>query len=128
MPRSESSTVYVVWQLHAPPRAQAALLHQQAALPHAQAAAASYKAAMAFILFTDSMPMPHPQAAWLLFIFAGYFVARAGCYVGLPVDGVTNADAYDTFDDISKMLQFGVVLAVFLHVMELDRFRYIFIK
>lgn len=42
------------------------------------------------------------QALWLGFIFSGYLVARAGCYMGLPLDGVTDADAYDTFDDISK--------------------------
>ena len=52
------------------------------------------------------------QGLWLCFIFAGYTVARLGCYVGLPEDGTTSADAFDLFDDVSKMFQAGFVLAV----------------
>lgn len=52
------------------------------------------------------------QGLWLCFIFAGYVVARLGCYVGLPQDGTTTADAFDFVDDVSKMFQSGVVLGV----------------
>lgn len=63
---------------------------------------------------------------WLCFIFAGYVVARLGCYVGLPQDGTTTADAFDFVDDVSKMFQSGVVLGVFLRVMDRDRFDFLF--
>lgn len=67
------------------------------------------------------------QGLWTCLLLAGYASGRISAHLNIPPDAGTNGqDPYDTFEDISKMLQFGFLLGWFTGVFDLKRFAYLF--
>lgn len=57
----------------------------------------------------------------------GYASARISAHLNIPPDSGTNGqDPFDTFEDISKMLQFGFLLGWFVGVFDQKRFAWLF--
>ncbi|KAL0052011.1 hypothetical protein WJX82_006509 [Trebouxia sp. C0006] len=64
---------------------------------------------------------------WACLLMCGYASARISAHLRIPPDASTNGqDPFDTFQDISQMLQFGFLLGWFVGVFEAERFAYLF--
>lgn len=67
------------------------------------------------------------MAAWLAALFTGYAVQRACCrYLGLPNDGIQEADALETFSDASALLTYGGLLGWWVGAACPRRFAWLF--
>jgi len=67
------------------------------------------------------------QGVWACLLMCGYASARISAHLRIPPDASTNGqDPFDTFQDISQMLQFGFLLGWFVGVFEAHRFAYLF--
>ena len=67
------------------------------------------------------------QGLWTCLLMCGYASARISAHLNIPPDSGTNGqDPFDTFEDISKMLQFGFLLGWFVGVFDQKRFAWLF--
>ncbi|KAL3153065.1 hypothetical protein ABBQ38_012086 [Trebouxia sp. C0009 RCD-2024] len=64
---------------------------------------------------------------WTCLLMCGYASARISAHLNIPPDSGTNGqDPFDTFEDISKMLQFGFLLGWFVGAFDQKRFAWLF--
>ncbi|KAK9813157.1 hypothetical protein WJX72_009952 [[Myrmecia] bisecta] len=63
--------------------------------------------------------------AWLLFLLAGYLLARLCCHLGLPSDGTDQPVVFDALTDITNLLQYGFILGWFVGAFCFDRFMWL---